>query len=69
MLDEFDDFDETEVGAKTSDVCPSCGAILGAGEAVTEGCNDPMGCGLLLEDEEYFDEEEDEELQELNFDE
>ena len=63
--------DELEEPTGNVDVCPSCGILLnGIEELLTVGCNDPMGCGAyLIENEEDCEEnEEDYGIDELNFD-
>ncbi len=56
--------DELNENASAVDVCPSCGALIDTVEELTEGCNDPMGCGAFLD----VDDEEEDGLEELNFD-
>jgi hypothetical protein len=70
--DDFEDeldIDEFENDGKVVDVCPSCGVLLSDPESITEGCNDPMGCAIFLDlqDEEEY-EDDDDEIEELNFD-
>lgn len=60
-----DDLDNLET--HTVDMCPSCGILLDEWRELTAGCNDHLGCGAFL-DEEEDEEEEDCGIEELNFD-
>jgi len=64
-LEELEDLESSE-NAET-DVCPSCGTLLVNGNLNTS-CNDPSGCGFFAECESGEDDEEEELLEELNFD-
>lgn len=68
-MDEMYD-DDTDESTGGVDVCPSCGTLLDGIEEPTVGCNDPMGCGAYLSDdeEEYEEDEDDYGVEELDFD-